>query len=109
MNEQDKQRVEAAKKRKSGARTTAEKGVGNLQDQIKQSAENAGHLAADNFTAQMLVTMMTDLQQGRFGEKTTAILEAFSSGSTAPLEEWGNQLTAWNQPAILSASVESGG
>ncbi|WP_375495313.1 hypothetical protein [uncultured Nostoc sp.] len=94
---------------KTGGEQAAEQGTQNLQAQLQQKANEAGLLVADNFQAQMLVSALTFIQQGQHGPKTSAILEAMGTGSTAPLEDWGNQILTWNQPALLSSASDSSG
>lgn len=93
---------------KTGAEQAAEQGTQNLQQRLQSKAQEGGLIAADNFQAEMLMTMMTSIQQGTYGPKTAAILEAWEVGSISPLESWGNQILAWHQPvALLSGSPES--
>lgn len=94
---------------KSGGQEAAEQGTQNLQQQLQTKAEEAGLLVADNFQAHMLMTALGAMQRGDYGVKTAAILEAIATGSTAPLEEWGNQILTWNQPAMLSSAADSNG
>jgi hypothetical protein len=94
---------------KTGSEQAAEQGTQNLQSRLQQKANQGGLLVADNFQAEMLVTALTFIQQGQYGPKTAAILEAMETGSIAPLEDWGNQILTWNQPALLSSASESSG
>jgi hypothetical protein len=109
MNEQDKQRVDNAKKRRSGAKTAAEQGTQNLQQQLQEKADEAGLIVADNFQAQMLVSALTFMQSGVYGQKTQSILDAMGIGTTSPLDEWSNAIQAWNQPVLPSSVSDSSG
>lgn len=112
MNEQDKARVDAAKAKKgksqSKAGQSAQAGASNMQENLMLSAEAMGHMLADNFGSHALITMAKDVQTGNFGPKTTSIIEAITTGSLNPLEDWNQQIDTWTQPVALLAPGTSG-
>jgi hypothetical protein len=93
----------------SGGQEKAQEGGQHLQSLLQQQSEQAGLMIADNFQAHSLMVAVQFMQSGQYGPKTAAILEAFSTGTSSPLEEWGNQIQAWNQPALLSSAQDSNG
>ncbi len=108
MNTKDKERVRRAKSASVGE-DAASTGADNVQEKLKSVADQAAPILADNMAAQTLVSALALMQQGYCGPKTTAILEAIQQGTVSPLEEWGNQILPWTQPALLSSTVESTG
>ncbi|MHC5614237.1 MAG: hypothetical protein ACYTXA_25395 [Nostoc sp.] len=93
---------------KTGSQQSAETGTQNIQARLQENAQKGALLAADNYQAEFLMTFMTTIQQGNYGPKTAAILEAWETGSTSPLEDWGDKILTWHQPiALLPSSNES--
>ncbi|WP_414589697.1 hypothetical protein [Scytonema sp. PCC 10023] len=93
----------------SAGQKNAEQGGQHLQSLLQQQSEQAGLMIADNFQAHSLMCAIKFMQSGQYGPKTAAVLDAFTTGTSSPLEEWGNQIQAWNQPALLSSASESTG
>lgn len=93
---------------KTGSQQAAETGTQNIQQKLQENAHKGALLAADNYQAEFLMVFMNTVQQGHYGPKTAAILEAWETGSTSPLEDWGDRILTWHQPiALLPSSPES--
>lgn len=93
----------------SAGQKNAEQGGQHLQAALQQQSEQAGLMIADNFQAHSLMVAVKFMQSGQYGPKTAAILEAFTTGTSSPLEEWGNQIESWNQPVLPSSVSDCNG
>jgi hypothetical protein len=111
MDARDKKVVDQQRKAagKSTGEQAAETGSHNIQQDLQAKAELGGVLLADNFQAHMLVTALQTIQAGHYGPKTAAILDLMGTGTSSPLEEWGNSLQAWTVPVLPSSQSDCNG
>lgn len=96
-------------KANTASQQSVETGSEHIQTQLQNKAEEAGLVLADNFQAHVLMIAIKQMESGQYGPKTAAIMEALIGGTSAPLEEWGNQIEAWHSPALMPAVSESNG
>ena len=113
MNEKDKEAVKAAKGTttpkvpKSKSQQGVEAGGEQIVARLQQQSKEAGLALADNFQSHALMVMIQQMESGAYGPRTAAILAALEGGNLTPLESWSNQIQAWHEPPILTATVES--